>query len=389
MPLSPFMKENMPLMDYYVMPDILSIRVVRSRKGNIEEKTRVRSLRDVFYKENKLCNNIYLRADAGLGKTAFSKRLALTWCQATVTDESENRLFSKDEISVMRGFSFVFLLFLRDSTSECDIDKLILNQICSQLAHKYDDKFLTEILCEKRCLIILDGLDEWTHPLNYCIQGESNIPHQRVRENVTVLTTTRPWKLSVRDLHSSQIDQTLELAGLSNNSAKQAKRSMISHMYGERDEKKIIAYEAEFNMTVQEKHPDLSTIPLFLMYFLLLWYYKLNIGKSLADLYSSITELLLSRTVGDGRIKESKAETIQGNIPPCFHDNTLCKQTYALLTALGKLAFETLFTETQENTLVFDVCEAEKYLKDDLTFCLKTGIITQRNVQGKTLLGQK
>ncbi|XP_053379347.1 uncharacterized protein LOC123527475 isoform X3 [Mercenaria mercenaria] len=171
-PLSPLFEEHdTPLVDFYVLPQMNSIEVQNLFPEGREIKTPVK-LSDMFKSGNKWSREIYLIAEAGLGKTAFSKYLAVTWCQAHRPEKEFEKYFPEDAIDVMREFDFLFLVFLRDSSEGCSIDNLIVNQIVQNLSLSctMTVSSLQEILHRERCLVILDALDEWTHPGEKCVK---------------------------------------------------------------------------------------------------------------------------------------------------------------------------------------------------------------------------
>ncbi|XP_053378594.1 uncharacterized protein LOC123527060 [Mercenaria mercenaria] len=378
LPLSPLIEEqDTSLLKFYVMPDISSVEIQRSLGGGNEIKSKVTSLRDVFYKKSKTCREIYLTADAGLGKTAFSKRLVLTWCQAKTRIKSEQKFFKEEDIRTMSEFEFVFLLSLRDCSGECDIDEMIVKQIIPRLAHaSVTVRDIETILSKGKGLVILDGLDEWIHPETTCKLRPRDIPHRKARK-CTILTTTRPWKLSVISLSSSQIDQKLELVGLNKESAYELKKNVISHL----SEKPQIADEHidQFDSAVEDKGiSDLETIPLLLMYLLCLWCDEIDLGRSKCEIYCQIFELLLKRTFRKNPHLQQAREPPQSDIPQFFSELVHCKNYYTLLQALGQLAFETLFSEKHESTLAFSPLVTKKYLNtEDMELCLESGILTQ------------
>ncbi|XP_053382016.1 uncharacterized protein LOC128549404 [Mercenaria mercenaria] len=370
LPLSPLLEENdTPLLEFYVIPDIESVEIQRARGGGKEIRSKVTSLHDVFYKENEPCRKIYLTADAGFGKTALSKRLVLTWCQAKNCIPNEDEHFKKEDISTMSNFDFVFLLSLRDCSEEWDIDEMIKKQITNDLAHTISTSDFENILSKERCLIILDGLDEFTHAKN-------DIPHRKARRNCTILTTTRPWKLGVSKIRSSEIERKLELIGLSKTSSKRLKRTVISLLCGKTDIEKHIQ---EFDRAISDRRiSDLETIPLLLMYLLCLWCDGIELGASRTELYCQTVELLLKRTFEKYPDMQQSREQSQSDIPQCFSEYEHCKEHYTFLQALGQLAFETLFSENKESTLVFSQSVTEKHLTPEyLKLSLNSGILTQ------------
>ncbi|XP_053379563.1 uncharacterized protein LOC123527886 [Mercenaria mercenaria] len=390
LPLSPLIEEqDTPLLKFYVMPDITSVETQRSFGGGNEIKTDVTSLRDVFYTKNKTYREIYLTADAGFGKTAFSKRLVLTWCQAKKGIKSEEKYFKKEDIQAMSEFRFVFLLSLRDCSDECDIDEMIVKQIIPRLANPTVTVSIIEtILSKNKCLVILDGLDEWVHPTSYCKLGPSVIPHRKARE-CTILTTTRPWKLSVISLKSSQIEQKLELVGLNKRSAYELKKSVISLLCDKPET--VDEHIDKFGHAVEDKGiSDLENVPLLLMYLLCLWCDGIDLGRSKCELYCQLVEMLLKRTFKKYPDMQQAREPPQSDIPQCFSEHVHCRKCYTLLEALEQLAFETFFSEKRESTLVFSQSVTERYLNtDDLKLCLLSGILTQSKQEKLTQQSSK
>ncbi|XP_053387713.1 uncharacterized protein LOC123541823 [Mercenaria mercenaria] len=380
LPLSPLLEEpDTHLLRFYVKPDISSVEIERSFGGGSEIKSPVASLRPMFYKKGKLCRAIYLSANTGLGKTAFCKRLVLTWCQAHDCVESEEKYFEKDDIVVLSKFEFVFFLSLRDCSKECSIDEMIMKNITPRLAHTSSVTLsnLENILSKEKCLLILDGLDEWTHPVSSCTLGPSDLPHRKARE-CTILTTTRPWKLSDINLSFSEIDQKLELVGLNGESSDELKRRVISLLCNKNDEilEKNIRY---FNSAVNEKNmSNLEPSPLLLMYLLCLWCDGTQLGRSKCELYCQIIELLLKRTFRKcPHILPAQAH-FNGSVPQCFNKLENCKRYLKFLKDLGRLAFETLFSKTGENVLAFNSRIAEECLSEEiLDLSRLSGILTQ------------
>ncbi|XP_053383440.1 uncharacterized protein LOC123540065 [Mercenaria mercenaria] len=387
-PLSPLVEgHDTPLVDFYILPEMNFIEKQDKKPAGKETKTPVKSLSEVFQSENSC--EMYLTADAGFGKTAFSKYLAVTWCQAHRPEMKYKKYFSEDSITAMRDFEFLFLVLLRDSSDDCSIDDLIMNQIIQNLAQssKMTLESIQGILRRERFLIILDALDEWVHPEKKCKKEPKTIPHRNAREKCVILTTTRPWKLGVLNLKNSEIDKKVELVKLTSESAQTLEERAISKIKNlDVAEAKILA--EQLNKKIKEnKLEEMESVPLLSMYLISLWCEDIPLGQSKCGLYASIIELLLSRTLSKHPEMEPTGEPSQSDIPQCFSEHEHCNQYCTYLKALGKLAYETLFSETKENTLVFYKAVAEKYLSpNDLKLSLNSGILTQSTE--KTLLKQ-
>ncbi|XP_060582404.1 uncharacterized protein LOC132738818 [Ruditapes philippinarum] len=381
-PLSPLLEEiETPLAGFYVMPDIVAVKQ-KSLTCHEEERTPIKSLKDLFSTGSGDQQEIYLSADAGFGKTAFSKYLAITWCQAHCHDENY-ACFKDDELKTLFDFKFLFLVLLRDCTSVCNIDDMIEQQITKKIP---SSATLYEVLRREKCLIILDGLDEWTHPVNSCGEVSEKIPHRYVRDNCVILTTTRPWKLGVANLKTSQINKKVELVQLSADSTRKLEENAIRKMTGVHNDRVLKSKRQDFNKVIRDRRLEhMQEIPLLLMYIVCLWCNNIPIGESKHEIYTNIIEFLLSRTSKKHPEVQPSRESSACEIPDYFKSHEFCKKFYSLITSLAELAYQTLFNKNRENTLVFDRTVAEKYLKaDHMKLSLLSGILSES--RSKTLI---
>ncbi|XP_060557461.1 uncharacterized protein LOC132717898 isoform X2 [Ruditapes philippinarum] len=381
-PLSPLVEEvETPLAGFYVMPDLVAIKQSKSFSSDVEEKTPVKSLRDLFSVGSGNQREMYLSADAGFGKTAFSKYLTVTWCQAHHQDK--NYYFFKDEeLKALSDFEFLFLVLLRDCSDICSIDKMIEQQIIEQLPTSVS---LEDILRKETCLIILDGLDEWIHPENGCSRRNEKIPHRYVREKCVILTTTRPWKFGVSNLTTSQINK-IEMVQLSEDSTRQLEKNAISKMTGIPDGDVLTSKIRDLNKVILDCDlQHMQKIPLLLMFITCLWCNGIPIGNSKCDVYTHIIEFLLSRTAKKHPEIQPSCDYSACDVPEYFRNQSFIKKFISLIKSLSELAYQTLFNKTKENTLVFDRSVAETYLKaDDIKISLFSGILSESRT--KTLI---
>ncbi|XP_060580336.1 uncharacterized protein LOC132737116 [Ruditapes philippinarum] len=387
-PLSPLLEEKeTPLIGFYVMPNMVAVKQ-KSLICHEEERTPIKSLGDLFTTGSEDQQEIYLLADAGYGKTAFSKYLAITWCQAHRQDKQYdgNKCFKDIELKALSKFEFLFLVFLRDHTSVSHIDDMIRQQFSLHLLSlKSLDEIscrakLNEVLSKEKCLIILDGLDEWTHPdYSCCNEVTEKIPHRCIRDNCVILTTTRPWKLGVSNLKSSQMDKKVELVQLNADSTRQLEYNAIRKMSGVNNDGELQSKIQEINKVIRDRRLEhMQVIPLLLMYIVCLWCNNILIGNSKHEVYTNIIEFLLSRTSKKQPEVKPCRYSPAHEIPEYFKSHEFCKKFYSLIKSLAELAYQTLFDENRENTLVFDRTVAEKYLKaDDMKFTLHSGILSE------------
>ncbi|XP_060565169.1 uncharacterized protein LOC132724350 [Ruditapes philippinarum] len=386
-PLSPLTDDpHTPLAGFYIMPEI---DIQTYLPGGRKETTRVKSLQDLFTSGRKVPREIYLSAVAGFGKTAFSKYLAITWCQAHKKDENYKH-FKEEELKALSGFEFLFLVLLRDSAKVCDVDDMIEQQIINNLPCKSEipKTLLNDILRDEKCLVILDGLDEWLHPENECTRIPKSIPHRYAREKCLILTTTRPWKLGVSNLKTSQMDKTVELVELNEDNAWQFKLNTMKILKGNTEDDKLINEVCRFEESISNHDlDDMESTPLLLLYLICLWVEKIPIGNSAVELYTGFIQLLLSRTEKLHGKFHSSCEISLSNVPECFRKHQHFRSYYTFLKTIGKLAFYTLFSKKKEHTLVFDENFAKKYLnQEDLKSSCLSGILSESKV--KTLINE-
>jgi hypothetical protein len=389
-PLSPLVEEyDSPLAGFYVMPEIHMQTDVFARK---KETARVKSFEDLFSSGSKIAREIYLSADAGFGKTAFSKYLATAWCQAHQKDGGEIcGLFKEEELKALAGFEFAFLVLLKDSANVCDIDIMIDQQIIGNLpcTSSLPENLFKEILDKEKCLIILDGLDEWTHPRDDCKRLPKNIPHRYARENCVILTTTRPWKLGDVNLKKSQTDKIIELIQLNDESARTLTMNGIQKMKKGLDADELASQTSKLHKVIFDRGlNDLKSVPLILMYIISLWCDGKPIGESKCQVYTSIIELLLTRTVNNSSDLNTAFEQSQCTLPKCFEELDTCQKCSTLIAALGKLAFNMIFSDQRNSTQLLDKSIAKNYLGEDQSkFFLKSGLLTESTA--KTLTERK
>ena len=152
----------------------------------------------------------------------------------------------------------------------------------------------------------------------------------------------------------------------------------------------------DFKLVLRAKKlTDLSKIPVVVMQLLTVWFDNEPIGESQCEIYSNMIEFLLKRYYKKREIV-SEMEDMEVDdcsrdrqIPKCLQNNMYCKVHMELLTKVATLAYNTLFTDNEETSLVFDRRIAKKYLSDpEIEMSLAVGILTQEKVLGKMSIRQ-
>lgn len=402
LPVSPMREENeVPLLEFYVKPSLKCKEFERRpyMKEDDERTTTITSYNDIFFKDAKECKDIYLASPAGTGKTSFLKRMALAWCFSHRPEEKEEFYFCEAEVSTMKKFDYLFFLSPREtSRSECHVDNMIEDQVISQLSssYLYTAEMIQEVLHLEKCLILIDGLDEWAHPIKTCPSPDSVVPHRKERKNCTILTTTRPWKLETVIESKQFIDQHIEMIGLEEMSANTLIDNALRHLNARyKDNKSSNEFDG---LMRQNRVHKLKSIPLLLLQMLCLWFAKGLLGNSRCEIYSNMLEFLFSHAMkrsshsrtrlkahGIAKKKHPSSEN-PPKLPRCFSDCKLCHQHRDLLLALGHLAFDGLFGIFPESSLLFSQSVVEKHVNEDmLQFCKEIGILSQNNAYRKLI----
>lgn len=362
---------------------------VIGKSKSITENKEVNNYADIFIKGKQLQKNVYIQGEPGMGKSVFATKLTLDWCDSicpkqtkeenitentTFATDSANRHFADTEM--LCQFSFLFLVSLRDCYEKCDIEVIIQDAIFSELneTEQYTETFLKKVLSKERCLIILDGLDEWTHPKNSsCRRKPLAVPHRRTGNHCTFITLTRPWKLAVLPLEDINIEQLFDIAGVVD------KRTLLGKYVDGLNKQATIKRELyNFELSLTRKSEQLLDTPILAVSLLCLWFEESNLPESVTQIYCCMLEMLGKRSSQNEEEYEPQESSV---LPFCFKDKFWCIHNADLLEKLGELAFFTLHSDGKQSKVVFSDIIVARYLSKELRErSLKTGILTRHQV---------
>ncbi|XP_053384127.1 uncharacterized protein LOC123537283 isoform X2 [Mercenaria mercenaria] len=390
-PVSPLVPENdTPLLQFYVPARMIKVEPSVTDQGmKCVIRKPVDSFHDIFKNGRNLCHNIYISAQAGIGKTTFSKRLCMVWCNAktSLSDSFKDKNILHSEIEMLRTFDFVFFILLREvSGKKCHIDDMIIDHLVPQLAgsHVYTQEFVKEVLRRETCLIIIDGLDEWSNPPSSEFRSFTSVPQRIVRKTCVILTTTRPWKMHEARISKSKIDKEIEMIELDRTSTDQLVRNVVFALPDIPDQDRLV--NDICTRIANKTFEDIMATPVLLIQLICLWHDGRTAGESKCQMYCNIIEFILHR--GVEKIQElGKQSLLQGlqlkkveytDYPVCFSMNEYCRSHFSFLMNVGKLAFMTLVNENKESRLVLHTDTVQKFLSDDeLQCCLEMGLLTK------------
>ncbi|XP_052761114.1 uncharacterized protein LOC128203655 [Mya arenaria] len=381
MPISPILGEkNAKLRKFYVAPKI--VEKDHRKIGKIDNKENgqeVAKFSDVFVKEIQLLRNVFLVGEPGNGKSTFSIMCALEWThQYLLTEENVGVKTSFADPEFFKEFAFLFHVTLRDSGKTCDLAEMIKDQLIRKIYHEKDAddgyRLLQTVLESETCLIIADGLDEWTHPENVnctCKTEEKVIPFRNSANKATLLTTTRPWRMSQFRVQDSKIDKYLEIEGAAD--TKQLVENIINILNGGNEDERTS--EAFMEMVSEKDLEGLLSAPISITQLVCLWFEGKSLTDSKCDIYAGVINMLscrLSNMQSGNNIPEIE-------LPSVLKEHECFMQNPTVYLALAKLAYTTLYSECRDSSVVFSNKTVNALLsREQVEFALKSGLLTEK-----------
>lgn len=396
MSISPVSDHDIECSQLYVLPDIYSI------SPTLEEKP-VTSYCEIFFSSSQL----FIESECGLGKTAFCINIISNWCH--LTSSSRLRTTTKEDLqtspniphlqsddtfsdkAVIAGYGYIFYVRLPEAASAhqgCEIEDLIMCQIMSEIDTKYNKNVISEILTNERCLIIMDGLDQWTHPdlkETHCTRPKDTwvLPHTRSWKHCTIMMTTRPWKLSeindqlLRKLKIFKIKGIVNEGILIYNGLKCLGKTELRL----NDFIDILKTKRVYQMT---------HVPMFALYLLCMWFEGTLESTSTFEIYLQLLNMLfqqaISLTPDSNQFKFRQcSETVERTFPKCLKGLCLNEDQCQLFLSLEKLAFYSFQTTGVETFGMFKEVTVNQNLSQiDIKQSLAVGILSRRR-QSNTL----
>lgn len=364
------------LEELYVQPKLTIVRVAETIKEAKDMKGKeVMNYKDLFKIGHS--RNIYIQGNPGMGKSTYGTKMTLDWCDCMSVEDSQE--IQQKQALFGLEFDFLFLISLRDSTDKkCDVLQMVKESIINQLSFQkiFSDGFVSGVLDNERCLIILDGLDEWTHPKNgFCEKEEEQkrIPHRPGGGKCVYLTLTRPWKLSHVCLKDSEVDILLEISGVRR--PEELISKVISSLNSREEKSRNVR-----RFTSDTRHlSQLKTIPVISMQLVSIWYESERVPASQSGIYCAMIRMMLDRTVD----RTSSEESSTDGLPKCFDSLKWYKSEIDFLKHIGKLAFETLFPEDgNPSQVVFTDDIVRSHLEDEIKItALRVGLVTEYKIR--------
>ncbi|KAH3723449.1 hypothetical protein DPMN_049237 [Dreissena polymorpha] len=393
---------DVPLERIYVPPSIKELkRGHEDRCGGIETDNTSREEKDVscykelLHRDGNQNNTMYIQGDPGCGKTTFSTKLVLDWCNAhsengastkkkrkvTTRGKASNRTGFSD-LDTLRDYTFLFFVSLRDySGTMCNVSQMVVEAIQSNKL-PWDDS-----VWEHKCIVLTDAADEWYHPdpsksNSACKCKDRSMPQYLQRNNITNIITARPWKLANLKMSDTstrifQISGVLDYKTLAEN---------VINNLAEKDGISQKAQQSKCNdfwKKLKNKNMgNLMTIPAICVQLVHQFYVGRLMEDSLCAIYMNMLDMHIAKGLKKLQIKDFDDEEIcVKEIKHIFGtgNNEYMSANGSLVRSASALAFKTLTDSSKESSLVFVENTITNHMtKTQLDYLLQTGIITKK-----------
>ncbi|KAH3749581.1 hypothetical protein DPMN_184082 [Dreissena polymorpha] len=399
---------DVPLERIYVPPSIHELKRGRKdRHGGGEMDTTSRAgpdvscYRELLHRDGNPVNTIYIQGDPGCGKTTFSTKLVLDWCEAhskngastletftgtaTSTGKTSNPTYFSD-LDTLREYKFLFFVSLRDySGSKCNVSQMVKDAI------KSNQLVWDNSVWEHKCIVLTDAADEWYHPeiaspppRDYaCKCGKDlSMPQYLQRKNITNFITARPWKLA-NLIMSDTLTRLFEISGVTN--YKTLAENVIT-VLAEKDgisrndqQCKCIDF---IEIIKAQSLGNLITVPAVCVQLVHQFYVGRLVEGSLCSVYMNMLDMHIAKGLQKLQIENFDTEEMCVNeIKQIIgtESTEFLRDNRSLVYSASALAFKTLTDTSKESSLVFAENTITNHMtKTKLDYLLQTGIITKK-----------
>ena len=173
----------------------------------------LKSPREIFYAEDTPVKRIFMKGEAGFGKTLFCLKMLDTWCQVKQSGIATDDVLQQ----CLAVFDLVFYIPLRHIKGNLISVKDMIGQTVSE-------QCLNLLVSGVHCLVILDGLDE--SPVTF-----KELPSMHGIVSYVLFCTTRPWKLTQLQLTFRPNDKIVQILGLPPSSEKKVIEYVLVDFY--------------------------------------------------------------------------------------------------------------------------------------------------------------
>ena len=347
----------------------------------------VTSPEDIFTKDGKPARNVYMIGKPGHGKTTYCLHLLKLWCAAISVISNTTVSIGKN---AMKMFHFVFYISLLH-VEKCRYS--VMDMICEDIFDRdYGNRDVIRYVLgnpEYRCLVILDGLDEWIlSPEARTKLRSEGIPNTGgLSKSCTILFASRPWKMELIQPKYSKKDVVVEIMGVSREGVKIIIQNILTNFFKLTiDDPGYTSKFYDLEKMAREKRMSRFEyrIPLLVSMTVFLGYDKTYVQDSMTGVIVDQLEILIRLSMDRGQIETNitNKRDMKINVPQNIKENKLLSRFIVLFHKLGKLAYSDLISK--ESHLVFTKEMLEDTLgENELDMALKIGIVSQTRVPGR------
>ncbi|XP_053407486.1 uncharacterized protein LOC128559540 [Mercenaria mercenaria] len=313
--------------------------------------------------------HVVLTGSAGRGKTTFCLRMISVWCSAVQKILESKTDLTDLEDDLITQYELLYFISLRNAIDEESVIDMIASQILQE------NKALIENVkscfqgMPDKCLIIIDGLDEWL--------SSSNLPRRGDLNFCKILWTTRHSKLHI--LTGLPNTRILEIAKLEEKNIRLLVHNVLTQYY--RLLNKSVGSQVEKFMTDLNKHSMqlIAEVPMVLIYLVCLWREQHGLEDSRTVNFIGILDYLLRKT----ETTTGKSKPV--NLPGALNVHDHVKKNAQLLRRLCPFAYDCCL----QSLYVFEERPVEGLIgQETMNNCLITGLLSKTHIHTSTSRGR-
>ncbi|KAL4216744.1 hypothetical protein ACF0H5_024467 [Mactra antiquata] len=281
----------------------------------------------------------------------------------------------------MRKFDFVFHISLRDTYRDNILAMVV--DLLLEFNNNEDElkKLLTYVSERYNCLIILDGLDEWSPSITG--RKAHTLPRKLPSDQCIYLTACRPYKIENERLTTRDIDRQVNIFGMLE--YENYVEAVIQYVNKTRTVQRDVSdFYSEIKKRGLNNH---LRIPVITSQLILVWFKQKITNMSRAIIYGNIVEMLFERADKKEPIKLSQMQSCDLQFPESFKELKYVTKYASLIEKVCLLAFRSLFKQDDNvSVLVFTVKKlmSEPYCitNEEMDFLCRLGILSKHKVIG-------
>ena len=426
--------DGLPLSEIYspllIEEDLDAMKKTRRPDEPSGSKT-LDSVQGVFYVGNKSSTRILFKGEAGSGKSVFCLKLVENWSQLKQLPKREHVCEKPSELirqleyelpkslrqlcytkipcttcemqQCLSQFDLLYYVPLRDATEgKTSVVDMVCDAVCNDCPEEIDRT--KGLLSNKnvRCLIVLDGVDEWPYPPGY-----TELPSTRgLSIKCVLLWTMRPWKLVHLQLKPKHDDHIVTVCGLTSYSVAKVIEKILVRFYGLKGATLKLTFLAYCKKVEDKTFKGIMRMPIMLIAACHLWQREESRGPNTpldTKQSFSVTHLyleLLDQMIQNADRKQNKQRSLiqnpltslvsgeitipssQPNLPDILKTFQYVCHCIDMLLPFCELAFTDLMSA--ETKLVFHIGQLERQLgMSHVDLAHRLGLISQAKLRGK------